>query len=120
MAKNLPADAGDAGDAGSIPGLGRSPTSVFLHGKSHGQRSLVGYNPWGHRAGHGTECAHTAILAVGLMVVIFTVVVVATTRATMVMIVAVLIAGVGGPRGGQFETKLYRTVCPGLVGRAQH
>ena len=23
------------------------PTLVFLHGKSHGQRSLVGYSPWG-------------------------------------------------------------------------
>ena len=23
------------------------PTPVFLHGKSHGQRSLVGYSPWG-------------------------------------------------------------------------
>ena len=24
------------------------PTPVFLAGKSHGQRSLVGYSPWGH------------------------------------------------------------------------
>ena len=24
-------------------------TAVFLPGKSHGQRSLVGYRPWGHR-----------------------------------------------------------------------
>ena len=23
-------------------------TPVFLPGKSHGQRSLVGYSPWGH------------------------------------------------------------------------
>ena len=23
------------------------PTPVFLHGESHGQRSLVGYSPWG-------------------------------------------------------------------------
>ena len=23
------------------------PTPVFLPGKSHGQRSLAGYNPWG-------------------------------------------------------------------------
>ena len=29
------------------------PTPVFLPGKSHGQRSLVGYSPWGlKRAGH--------------------------------------------------------------------
>ena len=26
---------------------------VFLPGKSHGQRSLVGYSPWGQRVGHG-------------------------------------------------------------------
>ena len=25
------------------------PTPVFLPGKSHGQRSLSGYNPWGHK-----------------------------------------------------------------------
>ena len=25
------------------------PTLVFLPGKSHGQRSLVGYSPWGHK-----------------------------------------------------------------------
>ena len=25
------------------------PIPVFLPGKSHGQRSLAGYNPWGHR-----------------------------------------------------------------------
>ena len=30
------------------------PTPVFLSGKSHGQRSLMGYSPWGHkRVGHG-------------------------------------------------------------------
>ena len=26
--------------------------SVFLPGKSHGQRSLKGYSPWGHRVRH--------------------------------------------------------------------
>ena len=51
--KNLPAW---AGDMGSIPGSGKipwrrnwQPTPVFLSGKSHGQRSLTGYNPWGHK-----------------------------------------------------------------------
>ena len=46
--KNLPAN---AGDSGSIPGLGKSPagekwqpTPVFLPGESHGQRSLAGYS----------------------------------------------------------------------------
>ena len=55
MVKNLPANAGDAGrrlgfDAwvGKIPWRRKwKPTPVFLPGKSHGQRSLVGYSPWG-------------------------------------------------------------------------
>ena len=25
------------------------PTQVFLSGKSHGERGLVGYSPWGHK-----------------------------------------------------------------------
>ena len=49
MVKNLPADAGDVRDAGSVPELGRSPGGgipipEFLPGKSYGQRSLVGYS----------------------------------------------------------------------------
>ena len=54
--KNLPANAGDTRDVGSIPGLERYPgkkkwprAPVFLPGKSHGQRSLEGYSPWGQR-----------------------------------------------------------------------
>ena len=52
MVKNLPANAGDTKEVGSIPGLGRSPIvgdgyPVFLPGKFHGQRSLVGCSPWG-------------------------------------------------------------------------
>ena len=27
----------------------RQPTPVLLPGKSHGQRSLAGYNPWGRK-----------------------------------------------------------------------
>jgi len=26
--------------------------SVFLPGKSHGQKSPAGYSPWGHKVGH--------------------------------------------------------------------
>ena len=45
----------NVGDPGSIPGLERAPgeghgnplPSVFLPGESPGQKSLVGYNPWG-------------------------------------------------------------------------
>ena len=48
MIKNLPANAGDIRQPGSIPGSGRAwqPTSVFLPGKFHGQRSLAGYSSW--------------------------------------------------------------------------
>ena len=52
----------NAGDLGSIPGSGRSPsrrkwqpTPALLPGESHGQRSLVGYNPWGHKESDSTE-----------------------------------------------------------------
>ena len=31
------------------------PTPVFLPGKSHRQRSLVGYSPWGHKELDTTE-----------------------------------------------------------------
>ena len=30
----------------------QQPTPVFLPGEFHGQRSLEGYSPWGHRVGH--------------------------------------------------------------------
>ena len=52
--KNPSADAGGTRYTGLIPGQGRSPwrrkwqpTTVFLPGRSHGQRSLVGYSLWG-------------------------------------------------------------------------
>ena len=31
------------------------PTPVFLPGESHGQRSLVGYSPWGRKESDMTE-----------------------------------------------------------------
>ena len=34
------------------------PTPVFLPGESHGQRSLVGYSPWGHKELYTTEHTH--------------------------------------------------------------
>ena len=52
VVKNLPANAGDAKDEGSIPGLGRSPggghSNPLQHcclKNPHGQRSLAGYSP---------------------------------------------------------------------------
>ena len=52
----------NAGDLGLIPSLGRSPRGG--HGNPlqysclfnpHGQRSLVGYGPWGHKESDTTE-----------------------------------------------------------------
>ena len=31
------------------------PTPVFLAGESHGQRSLMGFSPWGHKESDTTE-----------------------------------------------------------------
>ena len=59
VVKNLPANAGDARDVGSIPGSRRSPEGE--HGNPlqyscvenpHEQRSLAGYSPQGCRVGH--------------------------------------------------------------------
>ena len=60
--KNPPANAADARDPGSILGLGRSPGEgkgnplqyPYLK-KSHGQRSLAGYSPCGHKESDMTE-----------------------------------------------------------------
>ena len=55
--KNLPAM---LGDPGLIPGSGkipwrREPSPVFLSGEFHGQRSLAGYSPRGHKESDTTE-----------------------------------------------------------------
>ena len=49
----------NGGDLGSIPGLGRfpggglgNPLQYSCLENPHGQRSLVGYSPWGHRVRH--------------------------------------------------------------------
>ena len=54
-----------AGDPDSIPGSGRSPgegngnpLQYSCLGKPHGQRSLVGYSPWGHKESDMTEQFH--------------------------------------------------------------
>ena len=40
------------------------PTPVFLPGKFHGRRSLVGYSPWGHKESDMTEWFHFTSLHV--------------------------------------------------------
>ena len=52
MVKNLPAMQETQAHpwVGKVPWRRKwQPTPVFLLGKSHGQRSLVSYNPWGHK-----------------------------------------------------------------------
>ena len=63
MVKNPPAN---AKDVGSVPGLGRfpwsrkwQPTLVYLPGKFHGQRSLMGYSPWGYKESDTIEHTRT-------------------------------------------------------------
>ena len=43
----------------------KQSTPVFLPGKSHGQRSLVGYSPWDHEELDVTEnkCASHSLMA---------------------------------------------------------
>ena len=62
VVKNLPANAGNIMRHGFDPWVGKIPwrkawqsTPLFLPGESPGQRSLVGYSPWGHRELDTTE-----------------------------------------------------------------
>ena len=61
LVKNLPANAGDIRDVGSVPGSGRSPgggrqpNPVLLPGESHGQRSLKGCSLMGGKELDMTE-----------------------------------------------------------------
>ena len=59
VVENLTAN---AGDVDSIPGVRKipwrrkwQPTPAFLPRKSHGPRSLAGYNPWGRKESDMTE-----------------------------------------------------------------
>jgi len=53
VVKNLSANSGDYPWVGKIGWRKKwPPTPVFLSGKFHGQRRLVGYSPWDRRVGH--------------------------------------------------------------------
>ena len=49
-----------------IPGLGRSPEEGWP-GEFHGQRSLVGYSPWGRKESDTTEWLTLDTLDITLM-----------------------------------------------------
>ena len=62
MVKNLPTNAGDEGNVGLIVLGQEDPLEdkmathfSVIAGKSHGQRSLVGCSPWGHKESDPTE-----------------------------------------------------------------
>ena len=61
VVKNLPANAGEARDAGSIPWSGRSPgvgsdtQSGIVAWRIPCKRSLMGYSPWGCKESDTTE-----------------------------------------------------------------
>ena len=66
VVKNPPANAGGIRDTGSNPWVRKipwrrkwQPAPVFLPGKSHGQRSLAGYSPKGHKESEVTEQLRT-------------------------------------------------------------
>ena len=64
VVKNLPADAGDAGlihESGADPlEKGMATTPVFLPGKFHGGRTLVGWSPLGRK--ESDRIKHTSTL----------------------------------------------------------
>ena len=59
MVKNLPAmqetQVRSLGQEEPLEGRAWQPTPVFLPGESHGQRSLAGNSPWGHKKLDTTE-----------------------------------------------------------------
>ena len=65
VVKNLHANAADAGDMGSIPGLGRYPGEgngnplQYSCLETHGQRSLAGHSPWSRKESNMTELLST-------------------------------------------------------------
>ena len=59
--KNLPANSGDSGVSGSMPGLGRSagvgngiPFQYFCQENST-DKELMRYSPWGHKESDATD-----------------------------------------------------------------
>jgi len=69
MVKNLSANVADARDTGSILVLGRSPgegngnsLQYSCLEKSHGQRRLAGYSPWGCKKSDLAEHLSAAII----------------------------------------------------------
>ena len=78
VAKKPAANAGDTRHLDSTPWVGMvplkrkwQPTPVFLPGESHGQRSLAGYSPRGHKESgmDGSDLAHKHGSAIPLLAI---------------------------------------------------
>ena len=73
MVQNLPADAGDTRDAGSISWSRKwQPAVVFLPGKFHGERSLAGCSPLGCKESDMIEHTHMTLSISEVVVVMYT------------------------------------------------
>ena len=69
VVKNLSANAEDVGRLQFDPWLKKiprrkkwQPTPVFLPGEFHGEWSLAGYSPWGHKESDMIECLSVILL----------------------------------------------------------
>ena len=94
----------NAGDPGFFSWVGKIPwrrkwrsTPALLPGKSHGQRSLIGYSPWGRKELDTTEQLHFTSLA---------------TLPLFSIVVLFLPLHVGRPLGFAPETVLEDLDCP--------
>ena len=65
VVEDLPANVGNSGGMGSIPGLGRSPAGGHGNPLQYsclenpcGQRSLAGFSPWGRKESDTAERLH--------------------------------------------------------------
>ena len=72
VVKNPHTNAGDTGEEGLIPGWGRAPggkngnpLQYYCLEKFYGQKSLVGYSPWGDKESDTTEHAHIGLSHTG-------------------------------------------------------
>ena len=69
VVKNLPANEGNTGVIRKIPWRRKwQPTSLFLPGKSHGQKSSADYSPWGcKRIGHNFATKQFYLLSIDII-----------------------------------------------------
>ena len=65
VVKNLPANAGDTRDMGSVPGLGRYPGGE--HGTPLQYSCLAGYSPWDYKESDMAEHTNTFLMEISCL-----------------------------------------------------